>query len=120
MSNGIPRPADILQQFGGSLGGPVVPGRAWFFADYEQQRQKNPISVVSNAFADLDQATFGVPDEVQLPPPNAPFPDASNFVDIPTDTTDPVYLQGVANALNAIHSSLGVHPRFRNDWAAFS
>jgi len=119
-ANGIPRPADILQQFGGSLGGPVRPGRAWFFADYEQQRQKNPMSVINSAFADVDKASFGVADDVQLPPPNAPFPAASNFADIPADTTDPAYLQGVANALNAIHSSLGINPRFRNDWALFS
>ncbi|HWZ81063.1 MAG TPA: carboxypeptidase regulatory-like domain-containing protein [Terriglobales bacterium] len=119
-ANGIPRPANILQQFGGSLGGPVLPSRAWFFVDFEQQRQKNPISVINNAFADVDQVSFGVPDGVQLPSPNAAFPAASNFSDVPSDTTDPVYLQGVANALNAIHSSLGVHPRFRNDWALFS
>jgi len=116
-ANGIPRPANILQQFGGSLGGPVLPSRAWFFVDYEQQRQKNPMSVINPAFADVDQATFGVADDVQLPGPNAPYPVASNLLEPPADTTDPVYLQGVANALNAIHSSLGLHPRFRNDWA---
>ncbi len=119
-ASGIPRPANILQQFGGSLGGPIVPRRAWFFADYEQQRQKNPISVINPAFADVDQASFGVPDDVQLPSPSAPYPAASDLSVPPTDPTDPVYLQGVANALNAIHSSLGVRPRFRNDWALFS
>jgi hypothetical protein len=119
-ANGIPRPADLLQQFGGSVGGPVLPSRAWFFVDYEQQRQKNPMSVINNAFADVDQASFGVADDVQLPSPNAPYPVATDLSAPPTDTTDPVYLQGVANALNAIHSSLGVNPRFRNDWALFS
>ncbi len=119
-ANNVPRPVNILQQFGASLGGPVVRHRAWFFADYEQQRQKNPISVINNAFSDTDQASFNVPDDVQLPPPNAPFPAASDLITPPGDTSDPVYLQGVANALNEIHSSLGVHPRFRNDWALFS
>jgi hypothetical protein len=119
-ANGIPRPVNILQQFGSSLGGPILPHHAWFFADYEQQRQKDPISVINQTFADLDQTAFGVPADIQLPSPNAPFPVASNLSEPLSDPTNPVYLQGVANALNAIQSSLGVHPRFRNDWALFS
>ena len=63
-ANGIPRPVDILQQFGGSIGGALVKQRAWFFVDYEQQRQKNPISVVNPAFAEVDQGDFGVDDDV--------------------------------------------------------
>jgi hypothetical protein len=117
-ANGIARPVNILQQFGGSVGGSIVKNRAWFFVDYEQQRQKNPISVVNPAFAEVDQEDFGVEDDVQLPVPNAPLP-------VPGDSNtpdpdDPEYLQQVSNALNAIHSSLGPHPRFRNDWALFS
>jgi hypothetical protein len=119
-ANGIPRPVNILQQFGGSLGGALRPHHAWFFADYEQQRQKNPISVINPAFAGLNQTDFGVPDGVLLPAPNGAFPAAGNLSGPPTAPTDPVYLQGVANALHAIQSSLGVHPRFRNDWALFS
>ncbi len=117
-ANGIPRPVDILQQFGGSVGGALVKHRAWFFADYEQQRQKNPISVINPAFAEVTQEDFGVQDSVQLPPSNAPLP-------VPSDTNianpdDPAYLQQVSNALHAIQSSLGPQPRFRNDWALFS
>ncbi|MBI3475110.1 MAG: TonB-dependent receptor [Acidobacteria bacterium] len=114
-ANGIPRPANILQQFGGSLGGPVMPGRAWFFTDYEQQRQKNPMSVINPAFADVSQEDFGVEDGIQLPPANGQFPSPGDTNN--PDPEDPRYLQGVANALQAIHSNLGIHPRFRNDWA---
>src|SRR5205085_5083393 len=49
---------------------------------------------------------------------NAPFPMAGDSNE--TDSDDPEYLQQVANALHAIHSNLGTHPRFRNDWALFS
>lgn len=119
-ANGIRRPVNILQQFGGRVGGPILPHHAWFFTDYEQQRQKNPISVINNAFAGLEQTDFGVPEDIQLPAPNAPFPVAGNLSKPPADPANPVYLQGVANALNAIRSSLGVHSRFRNDWALFS
>ena len=34
---GFPKPQDSLQQFGGGVGGPIVPSRLWFFVDYEQQ-----------------------------------------------------------------------------------
>jgi hypothetical protein len=117
-ANGIPRPSNILQQFGGSLGGPIMPHRAWFFVDYEQQRQKNPMSVINPAFAGVTQEDFGVADDVQLPPANGQLPapgDTNN-----PDPEDPEYLQQVANALQAIHSNVGVSPRFRNDWALLS
>ena len=117
-ANGMARPVNILQQFGGSAGGPIVSSRAWFFLDYEQQRQKNPISVINPAFAAVDQEDFGVEDDVQLPAPNAPLPVPGDSNT--TDPEDPEYLQQVSNALNAIHSSLGSHARFRNDWALFS
>jgi hypothetical protein len=60
----------VAQQFGGSLGGAVVRHHAWLFGDFEQQRQKNPISVINPAFANLDQTDFQVPDAVQLPAAN--------------------------------------------------
>jgi hypothetical protein len=117
-ANGFPRPVNILQQFGGSLGGPVLPHRAWFFVDYEQQRQKNPITVTNSSFSGLDQTDFGVPDGVLLPAPNAAFPVPSEL-SVP-DPNNPIYLQNVANALGAIRSNLGVQPRFGNDWSLFS
>lgn len=116
--NGYPRPVDILQQFGGSLGGSLIPHRAWFFADYEQQRQKNPITAINSAYKGLSQTDFGVPDGVQLPAPNSSFPVASSL-NAP-DPTNPVYLQDVANALNAIQTNLGVQSRFANDWSLSS
>src|ERR1700726_62904 len=117
-ANGFVRPVDILQQFGGSVGGPVLPNRAWFFLDYEQQREKNPITAINPSFVGLGQTDFGVADAVQLPSPNAPFPVPGTLTT--PDPNNPAYLQGVANALNAIRSNLGVQPRFRNDWSLFS
>ena len=115
---GIPRPVNVLQQFGGSLGGPIVPHHAWFFADYEQQKQKNPISVVNPAFAEMSQADFQVPTSVQLPAPNGSLP-VPGSISAP-DASNPAYLQQVSNALNAIQSDLGVRQRFRNDWSFFT
>lgn len=117
-ADGFPRPVNILQQFGASLGGPILPHRAWFFVDYEQQRQKNPITVANPSFAGLGQTDFGVPASVQLPAPNAVFPIPSGLS--APDAGNPAYLQDVANALNAIQSNLGIQPRFRDDWSLFS
>lgn len=117
--NGFPRPVNILQQFGGSVGGSLIPHRAWFFVDYEQQRQKNPITAINSGFTNLDlMDNFNVPDGTELPPPNSSFPVPSSLK--APDATNPVYLQGVANAVNAIQSNLGVQSRFANDWSLFS
>jgi hypothetical protein len=117
-ANGLERPENVLQQFGGGVGGPLLPHRAWFFVDYEQQRQKNPITVVNRSFEDLAPTDFGVPAGVVLPAPNANFPVPSALLQ--PDPANPVYLQDVANALNAIQSNLGVQPRSGNDWSLFS
>ena len=115
---GIPRPVNVLQQFGASFGGPIVHHHAWFFADYEQQKQKNPISVINPAFADVSQTDFQVPANIQLPTPNGTLPVPGN-IGAP-DPSNPIYLQQVSNALNAINSNLGMRQRFRNDWSSFT
>src|SRR5271157_3345990 len=116
--NGFARPVDILQQFGGSLGGPIVSHRAWYFVDYEQQRRKDPITAINSGFTGLDETSFGVPAGVQLPTHNSSFPVPSGLST--PDSSNPVYLQDVANALNAIQTNLGVQSRFANDWSLFS
>ncbi len=117
-ANGIPRPVDVLQQFGASMGGPIAHKRAWFFFDYEQQRERNPVSVINSDYEGVTQADFEVPRNILLPAPNAALP-VPGTVSQP-DSTNPVYLQQVSNALNAIHSNLGTHSRFRNDLVLFS
>ncbi|MEP6945975.1 MAG: TonB-dependent receptor [Acidobacteriota bacterium] len=44
-----PRPAGQINQFGGTLGGPFVKDKAFFFAAYEGQRSKLPNPVVLNS-----------------------------------------------------------------------
>src|SRR5271166_1461607 len=117
-ANGIPRPVDVLQQFGAALGGPIAHKRAWFFFDYEQQRERNPISVINSDYQNVTQADFNVPQGILLPAPNASFPVPGSISQ--PDPANPIYLQQVANALNAIHSNLGTHSRSRNDLVLFS
>src|ERR1039458_6066059 len=115
---GVPKPLDVLQQFGGSIGGPIVHKKLWFFADYEQQAQNNPISVINSDYQSVTQEDFGVPLGIALPPPNGPLPVPSSLS--APDPTNPIYLQQVSNSLNAIHSNLGAQSRYMNDLALFS
>jgi Carboxypeptidase regulatory-like domain/TonB dependent receptor len=121
---GNPRPLNVLQQFGADLGGPLVRHKAWFYFDYEQQRQLEPISVVNSAYAavsetDFDNVTAGTP----LPPPNSLYPMPTSFsatgAPAPGTANYPAYLQQVSNALNTIHSNLGQRARRRDDLSFF-
>ncbi len=121
-ASGFPKPQDDLQQFGGALGGPIVRDRLWFFADYEQQLENDPISVINTALATTPEnqagflsANFGIPVGTVLPAPNGPLPVPGS--DTSPDPSNPQYLQQVANVLNALNSNLGVQPRKRNDYS---
>ncbi len=119
-SVGNRRPVDVLQQFGAALGGPIVRKKAWFFFDYEQQKEKNPISVINTDYQGVTATDFFAPGTgtVQLPAPNGklPMPGAINA----PDPNNAFYLQQVSNALYAIDSNLGTQARSRNDIALFS
>lgn len=114
---GNPKPADSLQQFGAGFGGPIVKSRAWFFLDYEQQLRHNPISVINPALVTTQpgflSSNFGIPDGTTLPPPSGPLPVPSS--DTAPDATNPIYLQQVSNAINALNSNLGTKARSGND-----
>jgi len=118
---GNPKPEDALQQFGAGVGGPVLRNRLWFFVDYEQQLRNNPISVINTTLATTPAnlpgfltANFGIPAGTTLPPPNGPLPVPGS--DTAPDPANPVYLQQVANAVNALNSNLGTKARKENDW----
>ena len=117
-TNGVARPLDVLQQFGGDIGGPVVHHAAWYYFDYEQQRHLQPISVINSAFSALSSpanfsSNFGIPNGTSLPSPNAPYPVPGSFSTppAPADPNFPAYLQQVSNALGAIDRNLAKRAR---------
>jgi hypothetical protein len=125
-ANGLPRPLDVLQQFGADLSGPVAPHKAWFYFDYEQQRRKQPISVINSGYAALTETDFQVPSGTTLPPPDALYPAPADFVppfpfsySALTPSQQAFYLQEVSNALNAFHSNLGLRARRADDLSFF-
>src|SRR5271169_4516828 len=125
---GNPKPEDNLQQFGAALGGPILRNRLWFFADYEQQLHNNPIAVINPALATNPSnlasfltANFSIPAGIALPAANGPLPVPNLDTDAtvaagPSDPLYPLYLQQVANTVNALNSNLGVKARTGNDW----
>jgi Carboxypeptidase regulatory-like domain len=120
---GNPRPQDALQQFGAGLGGPIRRNCLWFFLDYEQQLRNDPIPVINSALTtnagnpgSFLEANFALPGNTTLPAPNGPLPIPGT--DTAPDPSNPVYLQQVANAINALNENLGTGPRKRNDIVA--
>jgi Carboxypeptidase regulatory-like domain len=119
-ANGVPKPLNVLQQFGADLGGPLIRHKLWFYFDYEQQRQKDPVSIVD---PNVNESLFlNVAPGTPLPAASAPFPVPSTFsrAPMPGDSNYPIYLQQVSDALNAIDSSVGQRERRRDDLVLFS
>jgi hypothetical protein len=62
-----PKPKYIRNQFGGSLGGPIIRDRTFFFGDYEGTRSREGITRVTNVptaqerAGDFSQSLFGIP-----------------------------------------------------------
>ena len=117
---GNPKPEDALQQFGAGLGGPLRRDRVWFFLDYEQQLRNFPIPVINSALdtnpsnlGSFLAANFGLPPGTTLPAPNGPLPIPG--ADTAPDPSNPIYLQQVSNAINALNSNLGTKARQGND-----
>ena len=129
-SMGFPKAPDNLQQFGAALGGPIRHNRLWFFVDYEQQLENNPIPVINSALSSSPSnlATlfsgpggFNIAPGTQLPAPNGalPMPNVDTDADVaagPSDPLYPLYLQQVSNTINALNANLGTRPRRKNDW----
>ena len=93
----------------------------FFYFDYEQQRQKTPLYAVNTAQTATDETSFGVPAGTALPAANGHYPAPATISQAQATAapTDPVYLQGVANALNVIHTNLGPRARRRDDYEFF-
>ena len=118
---GNPKLQNTLQQFGADVGGPVIYEKLFFYFDYEQQRHRDPLYALNQAQAAVTETNFGVPAGTALPAPNSHFPVAAGIsqATATANPTNPIYLQGVANALHEIQSNLGPRARRRDDLEFF-
>ena len=114
---GNPKLQNTLQQFGADIGGPLIKDKLFFYFDYEQQRHRDPLYALNHGQASIDETSFGVPAGTELPVSNSHYPVAASISqdDATADPTNPIYLQGVANALHEIKSNLGPRARRRDD-----
>jgi hypothetical protein len=48
IKSGVPRPPYQRNQFGGTLGGPVIKDRMWFFVSYQGSRERNGTSLLNS------------------------------------------------------------------------
>ncbi len=84
------QPVHQQQQFGGSVGGPIIKDKLFYFLTYDGSRKINPISYTTTSFAGLGQTCLAA---------------------IPTS---------VCSAANAwVQSQLGAFPRFTNQDIGF-
>ncbi len=118
---GNPKLQNTLQQFGADLGGPLVKDKVFFYFDYEQQRHRDPLYAVNQGQAAIDETSFGVPANTALPAYNSHYPAAASISQdsATADPTNPIYLQGVSNAIHVIKSNLGPRARRRDDLEFF-
>ena len=81
----LPKPVNDQNQFGASLGGPIVKGKAFFFADYEGTRITKGVTRITRVPTDGER--LGVfASTVRDPLTGQPFPNNT----IPANRVDPV------------------------------
>jgi hypothetical protein len=110
-SSGVAKALDVRQQFGAGTGGRIIRDKAFFYFDYEQQRRKDPITVLNAGQQAVNVTNFGLPAGTALPAPTGyPVPGANTTV--PT-------LQQVSNAIFEIQNNLGIRQRRQDDLVFF-
>jgi Carboxypeptidase regulatory-like domain/TonB dependent receptor len=111
-------PKDVLDQFGGNVGGPIRRNKIFFFADWERsrQRQASPIRTYSLAPADLRNGDFSatgvtIYDPASNPDPRLRTPFPGNM--IPQDRIDPAAVELIQRM------PLPSAPGYINNYTAF-
>src|SRR6186713_882066 len=102
------KPKYIRNQFGGSIGGPIIRNRTFIFGDYEGTRSREGITRITNVptlrerNGDFSQSLFGIPID---PFTGTPFPGG---------VIDPLRIHAVGRAIAARYPLPNRNEPFRN------
>ena len=102
------KPKYIRNQFGGSIGGPIIRNRTFIFGDYEGTRSREGITRITNVptlrerNGDFSQSFFGLPID---PFTGMPFP---------SGVIDPLRIHAVGRAIAALYPLPNRNEPFRN------
>ena len=103
-----PKPKYIRNQFGGSIGGPIIKNRTFVFGDYEGTRSREGITRIANVptlrerQGDFSQSLF--------PAPINPF----TGMPFPGGVIDPAFIHPVGRAIAALYPLPNRNEPFRN------
>ncbi len=103
-----PKPKYLRNQFGGSIGGPIVKNRTFIFGDYEGTRSREGITRITNVptlrerQGDFSQSLFGFPIN---PFTGMPFPGG---------VIDPLFIHPIGRAIAALYPLPNRNEPFRN------
>jgi Carboxypeptidase regulatory-like domain len=112
---GLPKPKERQNDFGGTLGGPILKDKTFFFFSYEGLRLRLPETTLSNV-PDLRARANAVPgmqpylNAFPLPSPNAPDNAATGEAEFNASYSNP----GTLDA-----SSIRIDHQFNNRWSLF-
>lgn len=103
-----PKPKYLRNQFGGSIGGPIVKNRTFIFGDYEGTRSREGITRVTNVptlqerQGDFSQSLFGIPTN-----PFTGMPFTGGII-------DPLFIHPVGRSIAALYPLPNRNEPFRN------
>src|SRR5438270_6513979 len=108
--NSGPRPDHVRDQYGFSVGGPIIHNKTFFFVDFEKIRQQDPVNLEGRVPTDLERTGDFSQSAANLPDPSNPLTAQAGIYDpcagnqggapcqhlqfpgnvIPTDKIDPI------------------------------
>src|SRR5215831_15816753 len=75
------KPDHVRDQYGFSLGGPIIKNKTFFFVDFEKVRQQDPVNLVGRVPTDLERSGDFSQSLVNLPDPSNPDTDQAGIYD---------------------------------------
>src|SRR5437588_1767458 len=86
------KPDHVRDQYGFSLGGPIIKNKTFFFVDFEKIRQQDPINLEGRVPTDLERSGDFSQSLANLPDPNNPDTAGAGIYDPCAKNADPNFV----------------------------